>query len=360
MEELFTYHTRYTKEQVAKWVDKCCTDGTFDDHCKTALKESGDWLTNSIDDTLKSSMRSILAKQPTGPVLWMAIVSEVQADSLRRCQKLEDRFKSLKLANFPGENVQEYAKEADEILVQLEKDNRLPQTHLIDIVDHMEACSVMSFAVQWMSKRTAVEAFLVESNGKDRAAIDAMPNKIHFTDLLESAKKMHNNLESKWGKAAESKSKEQALVGQLKGLTAKVDQMTQQLKQKSTSPPPPKKTEPGEGGGGSGKKKCCWNCGSEDHVKKDCPKLKEKKENNSEKWAAPKDGEPHKRTIEGKERHWCQKCNGGKGRWTLNHNTSQHKADFQKQKKDQGGDGSGNLHCLPVGVLDQTLWIKEE
>ena len=35
-----------------------------DDHSKTALKESAEWLLNSLDESLKTSLRSVIAKKP--------------------------------------------------------------------------------------------------------------------------------------------------------------------------------------------------------------------------------------------------------------------------------------------------------
>ena len=108
------------------------------------------------------------------------IVAEVQADSLRRCTVLVKQFKALTLVQFKGENVRDYAKTADNLLLQLERDDQLPSTHLLDIVDQLSACTVMDFKIHWMSRRTAVEEFVRETLGKDKAALSLMPNKIHL------------------------------------------------------------------------------------------------------------------------------------------------------------------------------------
>ena len=43
-EELFTYHSKYTREQVKKHVEDKISDNTFDQHANTALTESANWL----------------------------------------------------------------------------------------------------------------------------------------------------------------------------------------------------------------------------------------------------------------------------------------------------------------------------
>ena len=73
----------------------------------------------------------------------MMIVAEAQSDSLRRADVMVKKFESLELVQFKGENVRDYAKVAHSLLIQLERDDQLPRTHLITIVDALSACSVM-------------------------------------------------------------------------------------------------------------------------------------------------------------------------------------------------------------------------
>lgn len=331
-EELFTYHSKYTKSSVSAAIDNRIAAGLFDEYAKTALKESAQWLVNSLDESLKSSLRPQLASRPSGPVLWMMIVAEVQADSLRRCKLLADEFRALSLAKFKGENVRDYAKAADSLLLQLERDDQLPSTHLLDIVDHLSACSIMDFKIHFMTQRSKVEAFVKETLGKDKAAIASLPDRIHFRDLLEDAKEKYTNLQHLWGKS--SQSKEQALLSQVKALQAKLDKVDQQLKAQPSENKPKGK-------------RACFNCGSEDHLANQCDKPKKANNNTNNgtqnkgkgtksansgtpgKWAKPKDGEPTEKEIDGEMRYYCTKCNNGKGRWTKNHKTDGHKTKEQ-------------------------------
>ena len=114
-EELFTYHSKYTKSQVDEFIWKAQVADSngvtkFDSFCVSALQESQQWLLNSLDESLKSALRPSLAKRPTGPQLWMMIVAEVQSDSLRHCQMLVKKFEALSLSKFKGENIRDYAK----------------------------------------------------------------------------------------------------------------------------------------------------------------------------------------------------------------------------------------------------------
>ena len=105
-EELFTYHSKYTKSAVAVLIKKRIDDGVFDSCALACLRESAQWLVNSLDESLKGSLRPQLATRPSGPEVWMMIVAEVQADSLRKCALPEKQFKALTLAQFKGEECQ--------------------------------------------------------------------------------------------------------------------------------------------------------------------------------------------------------------------------------------------------------------
>jgi hypothetical protein len=351
--ELFTYHSRFTRTQVAQFIADKVADGTYDYHAQTCLKESAAWLVNSLDESLKKTIRPKLASRPSGPEVWMMIVAEIMSDSLRRSTILTDKFKALSLAKFPGEDVQAYAQAADEILLQLERDQQLPPNHLMDIVDHMSACSVMEFQIHWMAKRIEVEKFMKETIGKDKQAVALMPNKIHFRDLLEEATAKYIGLLYKWGKNPNKK--EDAMLAQVKAMQAKVDKLTQQLQAKNNG------NKNNNNNNGGKEKRKCYNCGSEDHLKPNCPHPpKEDKEKKPEgetpssskgKWAKPKAGEPHEKTINGKKRFWCSKCNDNKGRWNQSHKTDGHKTK-EELTADAPTVRMANLSC------DQQLFSR--
>ena len=73
--ELFTYHTQCSKEVVeAHSTDPHCFNH---DHSKAALKESAQWLSNLLDLSLRTSLRSVIIKRQNRPQLWMTMVRKV-------------------------------------------------------------------------------------------------------------------------------------------------------------------------------------------------------------------------------------------------------------------------------------------
>lgn len=362
-EELFTFHSKFTKSHVDKHISDM-TDGVspkFDEYCSKALSDSAEWLEASLDESLKSSLRLSLSTAPTGPQLWMLIVSEVQSTSIRRSDQMAKKFQALKLSSFKGENVRDYCDEAQDLLIQLERDDQLPKNHLLDIVDAFTECTVLDFQVFWIGKRSSVESFVQETAGKDKSAVASMPNRIHFNDLLETARQSYTNLLHKWGPNKGLPSQEASLVAEVKAMKAAVTQLKQQLNPASG------------GGGGSNRgnngnngKRRCYDCQSDTHLRgsPQCPKFQAKTDGSKPppngdtppagqgKWRAPKEGEPHTKEINGTTFHWCQKCRRGNGRWTKDHLTEAHKEGFMKEKnkaKKEGGASGGSGGGGPAG-----------
>ena len=73
---------------------------------------------------------------------------------------MAEQFKTMKLCDYPGENVDDYCLKANGLLTQLENEGQLPPNHLLTIVDAMIECTVLSFRVQWMARHKGVTDFI--------------------------------------------------------------------------------------------------------------------------------------------------------------------------------------------------------
>ena len=354
--ELFTRHSRYTKAEVESFIAKQLANGVYDRYQVAALKESATWLRNSLDVSMTNSLRNALRGNPSGPVLWMSIVDEVEQNSLVRCPALAKEFESLKLSSFKGENVREYADKASELLTKLDIDGQLPQMHLNTIVNALAACSVQDFKVMWMGRRKEIQAFVTKTLGKEPAVVKLMPDYIHYQALLDEAKLDYANLQEQWGPAQHAKTQTAALMAKM---NAQIANLKQELKAKTPAATPP---------GGEKKDLKCYECGKPGYTKKTCPDCAAKKKGGTTpngdnpapkaagtgKWTAPKDGEPQEKLIDGVLHKYCKKCHGGKGRWTRGkglHSTDEHKVGVGKKNDD---NNSGNEAGLCAAV-DQDL-----
>ena len=113
-----------------------------------------------------------------------------------------------------------------------------------------------------------------------------------------------------------------------------------------------------QSGGGNNKKRACCECGSTDHLVKDCPKKnKDKKDdgngNKDKDWrhVPPNSGkgEAKEKTVDGKLYKWCGKCRGNKGLWTTGkylHSAAEHRPKKKEGEDDKNDGGEGNLAFL--------------
>jgi hypothetical protein len=364
--QLFDHHSRFTKGMVSKAIEDRLSNGTFDHWAKEALKDSAKWLKESLDLTMKVALRSSLAKATTGPDVWMLIVQETVSSSINRCEGLADDLKALKLINFPGENVEAYCAKADELLSQLETEGELPTNHLVTIVDALGECSVLEFKVEMINLRSEVVKFKRDSVGKDPSVVAAMPNRITWQSVLTDAKRHYKDLLKKWGPSKDLQANQaESALNKMECLAAEMNK-----KLKSFNPSGGGGNGSSNGGGNSKKTfpgKTCHGCGAKDMIKPRCPTCSNKGKGKSSKttgtngggsstkWAAPKDGEPHTKEIDGKKLMWCAKCRQGKGFWNDSHLTKDHVVGFKKSK----GEASGNVHEFDLSKLQGSVTEAE-
>ena len=102
----------------------------------------------------------------------MLIVSDVQADSVQRLELVKKKLQARKLTDFPGENVEAYAKDIMHKCKELHHGRMLPNNVCLTIIDHLSTCSVEAFRIEFLSMRPAVVNQLRQSAGKTQQKID--------------------------------------------------------------------------------------------------------------------------------------------------------------------------------------------
>ena len=229
-QDLFQYHARYTKSHVDAFVQECL--GTVpptaskigpspvDQHRNECLQDSGIWLLNSLDESLKANLPPLLHTSLTGPQAWMAIVNKVQMESMIRVQELMRQFENMTMEQFKEENISNYCTAATNLLLELEHQDQLPAMHLM-IIKNFSAVLVQNFVVMWKSQKRRVDNSVRKLAGKDPMVVRQMPNYIHFSHLLDQAKINYHDLQAEWGSSIAG--------NKLKAMQAKLDSMTSQL-----------------------------------------------------------------------------------------------------------------------------------
>lgn len=319
MIDIINNHPRFSKSEVAQAIqDALLPSGHYGqcDFSQEALADSGTFIYNSLTKSMQIRLQTCFNDPrlgASGPVLWMALVEEVQSNSYQVYKQLVKEVESLALASFNGENVSDYCLKMKQKLETLSSAKQLPPDILLTIINAFTTSSVEDFRVSFIPRRAQIEKFIRESQGKAPSAITKLPNYTTYHSLLDDGLSLYRSLydSNKWGPAA---------VNANSGKLARSGNRNR-TKQESESLDKPESTSK--------------------HPDPKNPKPENQDQSKEAEWKskAPKSGEPQKKTVNGREWNWCAKCS----HWRVGHDTSSHKDLPTKPKADASGSISGNL-----------------
>lgn len=340
---ILAHHSKYTMEDVvAFWNSK---SANLDHHMEQCLKDSGDYLLNSIEQSLQNTIELSLGELPPyGPFIWMLIVAECQSDSIRRAGLLSTKFERTKLADFAGENVQDYVTAVSEILNDLERSGNLPHDHLTRIIDQLTKSSNEELRVTFINKRTSVEQFIRATMGKSQLVAKQHPKYIHYSTLLNDAKALYQTLidSDQWG--MKNAKRHEAMIAdlqsQVKSLTCKLANVDK------------------NGRDGKDNKNQESNSKQEKKIKlrkgRDGFDIVEPKSLPSRwKYIPPETGHQEKRIV-GKDKFFW--CGGPCKRWNTTHTTSQHVRRSDRERSGNSRTPEANTAAL---VPKHNAWFGE-
>lgn len=333
MLDLFTYHGKFTYDEVKNHLESKIKAKVFDQYMITVLNDSAAFLLNTLDRTFQRIIRTSLASGESrfGPLVWMKITEEVLPNTLRRMDDLETLFRGRSVKSTPGENVNTWANEQLETLLEMDANDQLPRDHLLILLKQLCSCSVEAFRMHWHAQRRTISNFVRMSGGKSKGVASRLDGYVTYRDLLQDAKDEYGNLKEEWGPSKGTTTTTDANTASIKGLKAEIKTLKSKFGSSSdkdkTSQPKEKKS----GGSAPGKAKGDGKKGGDDSAEKRWNRI------------APKDGDPKTITKHDKKFHWCEKC----GRWTQTHGTEQHKRkEDEKPDSNKGNPPAGNAANL--------------
>ena len=102
--ELFACHTKFAKADVDEVVaDGLKSGGRCGGTCsKDCLKESALWLLDSVDESVKSTLRMSQSHKLTGPQLWMLVAAEAQSKSGQEMPKVGEELPEADCSSVQG------------------------------------------------------------------------------------------------------------------------------------------------------------------------------------------------------------------------------------------------------------------
>ena len=298
-------------------------------------------LMNSLDESFRLEIRKDREQNEHFPTLWMRVSLMHASQSYTFYATLKEGVKNRKPKEYPGENMSEMVRDNNRDCEVLEGAGVMEFELLTFLIENYQLATDgdRSYLAPLEALHLKLRAGLVRSNFKDRdVLVTALKAKdLWYTDIGEVVKDLYEDLhgQQKWG-PAKNRTDRQAVPS---GFGTQ-QPVANNLTYNGTS-----------NQNGQKKSLVCYNCQQKGHMKRDCPQLKNSNNKNVKSQSgqkgsstgqsgsgtggnqsngkkkldprriAPKEGEPHTRTVKGVKWHWCGKCT----RWNKTHLTKDHR-----------------------------------
>lgn len=324
--DIIENHGQVTVEKVIESIEKMKADGEIDVYLERAMKDSAEFILNSLTPSFKKTVTSQMTAEmrKRGPCVWQTVVEEAVPRTLPRLKSLKEAFEALKLSTIPGENVNTWSDKVGDLLDDLRGNKALPEGYLSTMISHLTTCSVEAFRSYFYSYGQQVRKFESKTARMDEELIArnvAAEDRYDHHKVIKEARHQYRDMADDWGPSKIAKNDIEAKMGALIQDHKKMKNRVQQLESKESEPKERK---------GNPK---CYNCGEYGHIAPNCSKpdrrtQKEKeqpKDADEEKKKAlrtpPKEGESLTKKMYGETLNWCAKCR----RWNKTHTTPNHK-----------------------------------
>ena len=349
------HHSRYTSD-IKTATAKCESQRQhYDTWDKKNDGEAKQFLMNSLHKDLKREFKVFYKAHESFAATWLRLVKHVLATSSKLFDAKKERIRSLRPHLYSGQDISMMAKEYIKLGTELEAGGHYDSELTLNMVEGFLQATpdaqqsfhfVMNELKRDVSKKVQETTYMSNAEKLD----EFKKSQLSFNEVCAKATEEYKILlnDNQWEPAKLPKDRSSAPsinLTQPESNTTQVAQILQLLKNFKSSD------------GATKNKRKCFNCGSTDHLVKDCTKPKQpeqqsksRRHTNMAKWklTPPKGNEPHSKNVKGRLFHWCGKCEN----WTSTHNTSTHTGSAKKKNTNQ----QANLTCLE---LDACAWRVE-
>ena len=342
----------------------------YDNHDRMNDDAAKLFLLDSLQKELAKSIKKKLKDDETFAVAWMLVLQVVETVSIEKYEELKSRIKARHPSQYSGENLAklcEHFSDDAKLLIDAGMYDHTLTLNMIKIFSQAggEGKLAEDFRYETRSlKKQVNDALLKIRFMNDQDADDYMTkNKLTFSDICEVVERNYRGFKdnNEW-LPAKNVSDSKAPPAQYGANNAPVTRTEIMALMQS---------------GFASNNRPCFNCGSKDHWKKDCPEEKKKFQgkgrqggqggrnsggrngqkpsggSSSKNWrhVPPEPNEPKTKEVGGKKVYWCGVCK----RWTYNHGTDQHVRRAQPGATQQPPPAQANLAFTEIE--DPSAWV---
>jgi hypothetical protein len=302
-----------TMTMVKDWVTKL--QGAFGDKFdKENLRLSAFVVRGSLGPHLLARVISLAGADATGPELFLTAVFQVSFMTASLVRSYSNQIGGLKLKSIAGENVAKLGEQINELVRQIECSGSVPEDLLFLVAKPYVTGTQETFRT--FAQQIYTSIISGEFKGTYHDVVHKMNN--FYQNLIQS-----DDYEP--SKAGLKETDSSILQGMIAKLSSDLNQLkvTQNSNNHGGSNSGNSTNDDSRNNGNSGNGgRGCYQCGSKDHMKNDCPEIP------AWRRETPKQGEPEEKKVNNIDYQFCNRCNQGKGFWNSGkamHKSSDHK-----------------------------------
>ena len=355
-----THHARYTGDLNKAQALSNSFKAEFDIWDKKHDFEAKNFLLSSLNQELLRGLETYLEDEDTFAITWLKFVRYLVVTTARTFDVMKESLRSIKPQSYEGQNIEKMAETIINTATELDHAGHFDHNLTLNIVDAFLCATKDSrgtFHHTMNNLRTRVETLLQQTLFLPKADQDSKfaSERLTFTDICMLATDAYKILrhDNMWEPAKLPRDNQKP--AQIGLTTAEIMLLKENMSSNKF-----KKNNKISNNNNNKSARGCFNCGSKDHMVKDCPngikQGRDKKNKNKfkgkrykmSKWKLVAPTNPSEtKVVNGKTYYWCGKC----GNWTPTHTTDTHLGSRQNDTRpEQHGRAESNHVVTHAGV----------
>ena len=359
-----THHARFTSDLSKAQTLSILFKTEYDTWDRKHDFEAKNFLLASLNQDLLRGLETYLEDDDTFAITWLKFVRYLVVTTTRTFDVMRESLRNIKPKSYEGQNIEKMSESIINTATELDHAGHFDHNLTLNIVDAFLCASKDSrgtFHHTMNNLRAKVETLLQQTLFLPKTDQDSKfaKDRLTYTDVCMQATDAYKILkhDNMWEPAKLPRdSQRPAQIG----LTSAEIMMLKETMSSNNGFKKGTKSNTDKSVRG------CYNCGSKDHMIRDCPllnksgtkgnnkkgngKFKNKRHSSMSKWKLTPPGDPNEtKTVNGKVYYWCAKC----GNWTPTHKTETHTGGKQSDSNPRNPRAAESNHV----VTDVGIWF---